>query len=128
MKDYQNSSFANVNRGFKNWQKSNPRILKHEASAMHRAAFIEWKDFEKRLVGDKFIDEQTQAQTRKEQQTWRDILQRILSTVKVLAEQNLAFRGHRESVDDENTENPGNFFALLKYLGKFDPVICQHLN
>lgn len=127
-KDYQKSSFGNVNRGFKSWQKLSPRIAQHEASVTHRAAFIEWKDFEKRLAGDKFIDEELQAQIRKEQQAWRDILLRILSTVKVLAEQNLAFRGHRESLDDDSSENPGNFLALLKYLGNFDTVLRQHLH
>jgi hypothetical protein len=37
MKD---SSFANVNKGFKNWQKLNPRIPKHEASVMHRQSRV----------------------------------------------------------------------------------------
>lgn len=129
-KDCQYSSFGNVNVGFRSWQKLSPRVANHEASAIHRQAFLEWKDLEKRITGtcSGLIDERLQAQIRREQQTWRDILDRIVSTVKFLAEQNLALRGHREFLDDDNTENPGNFLALLRYLGKYDPVVRQHLD
>ena len=58
--------------------------------------------------------------------TWKEILERVIATVKTLAQHNLALRGHRESVT--NNPNPGNFLVLLKYLIKFDLVMISNLD
>ncbi|XP_065642856.1 uncharacterized protein LOC136074463 [Hydra vulgaris] len=43
----------------------------------------------------------------------------------MLAQQNLALRGHNESLQSD--ENSGNFLALMKFLAKFDPFMKEHL-
>ena len=57
---------------------------------------------------------------------WKDVLDRILHTVKLCATQNLPLCGHRESIDQ--SENPGNFLAILKLLSRYDPVAARHLD
>ncbi|XP_022257421.1 uncharacterized protein LOC106473238 [Limulus polyphemus] len=73
------------------------------------------------------IDVELQSQIEKEKQKWRDILTRILHCIKSLATQNLALRGHRESLQVDYDSNVGNFLGLLKLLAIFDPVIKEHL-
>jgi len=46
--------------------------------------------------------------------------------VKLCATQNLPLRGHRESIDQ--SENPGNFLAIMKLLSRYDPVAARHLD
>lgn len=44
------------------------------------------------------IDKPQQQNIDKEIKKWKEILTRILDIIRFLAKQNLAFRGHRESV------------------------------
>ena len=44
-----------------------------------------------------------------------------------LAKQNLPFRAHREDVSLESETNSGNFLEIMKLLGKYDPVMREHL-
>ncbi|KAK4873255.1 hypothetical protein RN001_015284 [Aquatica leii] len=59
----------------------------------------------------------------KEEQKWKQLLVRILDIIRFLAKQNLAFRGHKEIVDDCATGNKGNFLALVHLLAKYDPRV-----
>ena len=54
-------------------------------------------------------------------------LKRILHKIKFLAEQNLALRGHRESLQADSNPNVGNFLGLMKFLAVFDPTLREHL-
>jgi len=129
--DLQKSSFGNIHNGFSSWQKLSPRVANHENSVAHRVAFLKWKELENRVTTarDRSVDALLQSQILSEQQKWRDVLDRILSTITFLAEQNLAFRGHRETLSpDDWSSNPGNFLAVLKLLAKYDLVIRQHID
>ena len=57
------------------------------------------------------IDTEFYVQIEKEKQIWREILKRILHEIKYQTEQNLALRGHRESLQEDSDSNVGNFFA-----------------
>lgn len=80
---------------------------------------------ERSLKKGGLLDDRLQQQIRNETKVRRDILERIIATIQTLAQQNLALRGHRESVSED--PNPGNFLALIKYLSKFDPVMKAHV-
>jgi len=121
--------------GFRTWKKLNLRVYEHERSRRHRAAFIQWKELEQHLRQNTIIDAGLQAQITAEIQRWRDVLDRILHTVKLRATQNLPLRGHRESL--QQSQNPENFLAVIeadspiRYCGCaafglrcFQPEIC----
>lgn len=122
-KNYQ-SSFSSTT-GFSTWKKLYPRIEEHENSPAHRSSFIEWKDMERSMKNGGLIDDRLQQQIRDKVRAWRNILERIFATIQTLAQQNLALRGHRESITKNS--NPGNFIAFIKYLSKFDPVMKEHV-
>ena len=52
---------------------------------------------------------------------------RLLDIIKFLAKQNLAFRGHRETLEESAEINSGNFLELVKLLSKYDPVLREYV-
>ena len=56
-----------------------------------------------------------------------DILFVIVEGVKVCGMQCLPLRGHRNDNTAECFTNQGNFFAILEYASKSDPVIKEHI-
>ena len=125
------SSFS-ADVGFTNWWKLNPKVYEHEASTSHAQAFLKWKELEIRLAERKVIDKVEQELIEKETKKWREILARLLDIVRFLAKQNLALRGHREDIHDDDDdergqENRGNFLELVHLLAKYDPVLREHL-
>lgn len=124
------SSF-NKENGFNKWWKLNPKISQHELSPLHIRSFSQWKELEIRLGHGATFDKLQQQNIDKEIKKWKEILTRILDIIRLLAKQNLAFRGHRESVhqeDDINSMgNRGNFLELVDLLAKYDPVLREHV-
>lgn len=73
------------------------------------------------------IDCEVQKQIDLEIKKWKGILQRILDGILFLAKQNLPLRGHNEHLNQtEGPSNTGNFLELMKFLGKYDPVMSEH--
>jgi hypothetical protein len=63
-------------------------------------------------------------QIKEERLHWRAVLTRILAVVQYLAENNGAFRGKTEKL---NQPNNGNFLGLIEMLAKFDPTMQEHV-
>lgn len=120
----QQSAFA-LENGFSKWKRTE-KLKLHENGPNHRKAFLSWKDLEKRIRLGETIDDESEQQILAEKNKWCEVLKRIVSTIRLLASQNLAFRGHRE-ISQEH-QNPGNFLAILKYLSEYDPLMAQHLS
>ena len=55
----------------------------------------------------------------------RQIVKSIARPVLFCGRQCIALRGHREKLDQ--SENPGNFLALLKVFSEGDPTLAAHL-
>jgi len=70
------------------------------------------------------VDEVLERQIQDEKQRWREILKRIIDVIKHLASQNLALRGHVETLD---SDRPGHFLATLKLVSSYDTVMARHL-
>lgn len=90
--------------GFQAWWKLNPKIFEHKKSANHINNLEKWKTLKIRLTLNKTINNVYQQSIAKEKRKWREILYRILDIILFLAKQNLAFRGHRESLVPKTKE------------------------
>ncbi|XP_014773435.1 zinc finger MYM-type protein 5-like [Octopus bimaculoides] len=113
---------------FKSWWKLNPKIQENESSPVHENAFTQWKELEIRLFKGMVIGKEQQTLVENETKKWKQILTRFLDIIMFLAKQNLALRGHREDIRVEKAnENEGNFLELVQLIGKFDPVLREHL-
>ena len=55
---------------------------------------------------------------------WKQILHRILDVTLFLGERGLAFRRKSQLVGDPKN---GNFLDVLELIGRYDPVIGNHL-
>lgn len=55
---------------------------------------------------------------------WREVLKRVLSTIKCIAERGLAFRGSDETIGSPNN---GNYLGILELIAEFDPFLHNHL-
>lgn len=124
-KDCEQGASSFVNTGFRTWWKLSPKIVDHESSPEHLSCFEKWKDLEIRLNRNATLDALHQQKVKAEISRWSEVLKRLLDAALFLAKQNLAFRGHRESLD--GAANAGNFLELVKLIAKYDPVMREHL-
>ncbi|KAK5642822.1 hypothetical protein RI129_008989 [Pyrocoelia pectoralis] len=109
--------------GYQKWWKLNPNIAIHESSHQHVSNLGKWKTLSVGLKNNETIDKVNADTINGEAKKWRNILHRLLDITLFLAQQNLAFRGHRE---DPSSENRGNFIELVKMMAKYDPVLSEH--
>jgi hypothetical protein len=98
--------------GMNNWKKALEKLRKHEKSEMHLKANQFLNEYRK--PGISVADALSSAHTKKVQ-TNRKYLKFIIETILFLGKQNLAFRGHDESLDSFNR---GNFLELLELRSK----------
>lgn len=114
--------------GFDKWKKVE-KVAAHQKSISHRIsqAFTLWKERERILKSGRGIDCKIERQIAFKTQRCRQILDRILNCIKFLATQNLALRGHHETLSLSASNNEGNFLALVILLSKYDPVLQSHL-
>ena len=55
---------------------------------------------------------------------WNQILQRVISTIKFIAERGLAFRGDNEIVESPHN---GNYLGILELLSEYDTFLAAHI-
>ena len=58
------------------------------------------------------------------QQHWVSVLKRIIGIVKLLAGENMAFRGTSDILYERNN---GNFLKLVEFLAEYDDIMAKHL-
>ena len=120
-----------TSEGLTDFSNADKAFGKHVNSEGHLFAYARWKEYRSNSVPGSNISSQLSKQLH-EQQTEAarakaqlcKVLVRILSAIKFLAKQSLAFRGHDET--DESI-NSGNFLELIKYTAEFDEVLSTHL-
>jgi hypothetical protein len=117
------STFSST--GVNNWKNLGAYLKSHESSADHMDCVIKWLQFEKSLKTSSTVEDKLDTQIQAEKKTWRDILERVLAIIDYLSAHNLAFRGHREYLNENHS---GNFLGLVKLLARFDPVLKVHID
>uniref|UniRef100_H3ACH6 TTF-type domain-containing protein n=1 Tax=Latimeria chalumnae TaxID=7897 RepID=H3ACH6_LATCH len=111
--------------GFSNLKKGVEKIEKHENSNVHRNAEKELLLTKHRFFQDKTVCRTPESKEREQIQKNRQILKRLIDAVLFLAQQGLAFRGHREY--SCGSQNEGNYLELLKLLAKYDALLAQYI-
>ncbi|XP_047122997.1 zinc finger MYM-type protein 1-like [Hydra vulgaris] len=96
----------------------------HEKSPEHLQNYQKWKELHQRLQRDSTIDAEILSKMKNEEKYWQQILKRLIALVRVLGEQNLAFRGTNKTLYSANN---GNFLKFVQYLAICDPLMNEHL-
>lgn len=108
--------------GFSDWSRTAKVLSKHEVSKSHLTAMVNMLTRSK-LSGR--VDSQLLTQIEKEKDYWRQVLHRVVATVKLLARLGLPLRGHRET--ECSGKMKGNFLTCMEYLAEFDGFLKDHL-
>nr|XP_047124141.1 zinc finger MYM-type protein 1-like [Hydra vulgaris] len=82
------------------------------------------KELDIRLSTEKTIAHINQQKINEKEQYWQRILERLIALVRVLAMQNLAFRGKNEKLYNNANDN---FLKFVEYLALFDPLMNEHV-
>ena len=70
------------------------------------------------------VDSELKKQLNVECEYWRQVLQRVVSVVRFLAERGLAFRGRSHKFGDGNN---GNYLGCMELISEFDPFLKAHI-
>lgn len=106
--------------GLNDWKNIHARLSEHENSLDHIVS-ISVLVCRTNICGR--IDSELEQQYSKEKQYWRNVLKRVVATIKFLSRNGLAFRGSNSSL--YSTGN-GNYLSALQYLSEFDPFLASH--
>ena len=109
--------------GVNDWKNISKRLNTHETSREHIIAYRTWKDFIKRIECGTTIDSAFLKQIDENTKLWKNIIERIISTIKLIGTQNLALRGKCDKLYEDNN---GNFLKIIEYLAEFDPL-CENI-
>ena len=108
-----------------NWKNGVKRIREHAATQYHMTSMMAFKTYLQNKPIDCLLDQQrAEEQSRREREITsnRQVLNHLLDIIRLLAKQNLALRGHRESA---NSLNRGNFLELVHHQAKYDPISTE---
>jgi hypothetical protein len=119
---------ANVwsNEGFTNMNSFRTAVQRHDKSKSHICSSISFATFGNARV-DLQLDKQQAQDIEKHNilvKENRKILLRLINAACFLGKQELAFRGHDESM---KSDNKGNYIEYLSSLSEFDTLLANHL-
>ena len=135
-------NFCDPKMGFKRWRDATTKLAIHENSDIHKDAVKVMIETKLRLKLGKSVNQEQQRAREMQIIENRKILHRLLDATLYLSKQNLAFRGHAESIKRvRGLEKPqpeehsclgkppqeGNFLELVKLLAKYDAPLAKHL-
>ena len=111
-----------VTKPFRKWTRYTSVIVEHAEKSYHRDAMIAAQTFRESIENPSttltcVFDKEKEKRIEEN----RQILKAIARAVLYCGRQCIALRGHREKLTQ--SENPGNFLALLKVLSESDPVV-----
>uniref|UniRef100_A0A087X3D0 TTF-type domain-containing protein n=1 Tax=Poecilia formosa TaxID=48698 RepID=A0A087X3D0_POEFO len=112
---------SNFETGFSHWKHATERMREHENSEHHRKAMLTYVSL---AAASGRIDTELQKQFESECSYWTEVLRRVVSVVKFLAERGLALRGASDKFG--RTDN-GNYLGILELISEFDPFLKSHI-
>lgn len=96
------SSHFGSSEGFNDWKNATSRLASHEISAAHKLHVVNLKQRGNHLGR---IDQELTTQIDEETTYWRNVLKRVVATVKALASRGFAFRGRDEILGSSQNGN-----------------------
>ena len=106
------------------WKKLHDKIPEHESSNSHKQCYMQWRQLQRSLTEGSTIEALMLENIKSNMDKWKKILHRILDVTLFLVERGLAFPGKSQLVGDPKN---GNFLSVLELIGRYDPVIGNHL-
>ena len=112
--------------GFDNLNTLTLATTRHEKSANHIKCFLQLNAFGRTRI-DHQLDEQKRINDmlhNEKVKKNREVLERLIDAICFLSKQELAFRGHDESL---TSLNKGNYIEILDLMSIRDPILKAHL-
>lgn len=110
-----------VSTGTRDWKHITSRMLNHESSKERLESEISRGQYS----NNNRLDVSFRLTTNNQIAENREIVRVIFEVLLYLGKQNIAFRGHDESL---TSKNRGNFLSLIKVLSKYHASLAIHLN
>lgn len=112
--------------GFQNWKKAfytTGGFPQHDTSAPHLNAMVAWCNYKQlKQSGNSSVQAMLDEQYQKQVSENREYVKAVAQVLLLTCTQNIAQRGHRESLSDV-TVNPGNFRKILQLVIQHNPTL-----
>lgn len=116
-----------VNNPFSSWHKTAEKCTSHAKTTYHRDAMILSNAFRKKHERpDQTLPHRISTEKASRIATNRHIIREIIQSILFCGKQGIALRGHVEDQQDDSN-NPGNFLALLQLKACNDEILKKHL-
>ena len=117
--------------GFRDWKHATGKhgiLTCHDSKcATHKGSVVAWKQFKLTIANDASIGVHLDRQGKKIIEDNRQYVKALLESLLFCAQQGIALRGHRESMEDSST-NPGNFRSLVSLMSRHNDVLRRRLD
>uniref|UniRef100_A0A672MG13 HAT C-terminal dimerisation domain-containing protein n=1 Tax=Sinocyclocheilus grahami TaxID=75366 RepID=A0A672MG13_SINGR len=97
----------------------------HARSERHKQAMVAWKDYETAVKNNRTLLNVLNKEHDKQIKDNREYMKTIAEVLLLTATQNIAQRGHDESAESDNR---GNFIAILETIAKHDKTLKKRLH
>ena len=124
--------------GYRDCKKANEKFAKHEKSHCHIDATVDFQNFCFHIpVNEQLSNEAAKTDTARKEKVRknREVMKRLINITLCLAQQGMAFRGHREVdepsffAEEEVLDEActGNFRSVVNLLAKYDAPLSNHI-
>jgi len=114
--------------GFRNWKHATGKtgaLQVHSNCYSHKQAVIAWEQYKVNAKHGTLLPDQMGSSRDAVISKNRHYLRSVAEVLLLCSRQEIALRGHRESVESQNR---GNFLELLALVAKHDPIVQERIS
>jgi len=118
--------FENQDKDFTDWKKCYDTVSEHEKNLTHSQSVKSWhlRMINSGQCGIDKPDKEIKKEILNNLSYWKNVLHKVVETLKFLTSRGLALRGANEHFGSEQN---GNYLGCLELIAKFDPFISEHI-